>query len=350
MQIKGLYHMPGSRFYWYRWTGQDGKRRAVSLKTDDLPEAVKKVEALKAGEAFAHWETPEPARTFATRLVEDYLKMAQKRAKKPMRPLTAKKQGAVLFKFLADARVETARDINLARIEMWLEKSGRNSADTRHTYARILKTFVGYLVKQRLLDATGFERFDIPERAATGRKNWLKLEVANRVISESKDPDLTFTLYCGFHAGLRKSEIIAARVNWFDLEAGLLHVQNDPASGFILKDRENRSIQLTTPFKEFLRSYLAGKDPGAYALRPEKAMGKWEYRYDFSRTWETHMERCGVTCTIHDARRSFASNLVSRGEPVYTVAKWLGDGYQVVERSYGHLSPDAGNINRLMGS
>jgi integrase len=71
------------------------------------------------------------------------------------------------------------------------------------------------------------------------------------------------------------------------------------------------------------------------------------YRYDFSRIWATHMKRCGVRCTIHDARRSFASNLVSEGESIYIVAGWLGDGVQVVERSYGHLAPYAGNINRL---
>jgi hypothetical protein len=38
---------------------------------------------------------------------------------------------------------------------------------------------------------------------------------------------------------------------------------------------------------------------------------------------------------------------VSEGESIYIVAKWLGDGVQVVERSYGHLAPSAGNINRL---
>jgi hypothetical protein len=47
-------------------------------------------------------------------------------------------------------------------------------------------------------------------------------------------------------------------------------------------------------------------------------------------------------------RRSFASNLVSGGESIYIVAKWLGDRVDVVEKSYGHLSPAAGNINRLI--
>lgn len=59
------------------------------------------------------------------------------------------------------------------------------------------------------------------------------------------------------------------------------------------------------------------------------------------------MEKGGVKCTIHDARRSFASNLLSNGESIYTVAKWLGDRVDVVEKGYGHSAPSGGNINRL---
>jgi integrase len=164
-----------------------------------------------------------------------------------------------------------------------------------------------------------------------------------------EDPNLTFILYCGFHAGLRRDEVVNARVFWFDLGAGKVHVQNDQKNGFILKDRENRSVPITTPFKEFLSKFLAGRNSLEYVLRATKGSGKDEYRYNFRRVWEGHMKRCGVKCTIHDARRSFASNLVTNGESIYTVAKWLGDGVQVVERSYGYLGPSAGNINRLMG-
>jgi integrase len=44
----------------------------------------------------------------------------------------------------------------------------------------------------------------------------------------------------------------------------------------------------------------------------------------------------------HDMRRSFASNLVSAGVSIYTVAKWLGDRVDVVEKSYGYLAPNTG--------
>jgi integrase len=338
MKITGLYQMAGSKFWWYRWQ-ENGKRHAISLKTDDVGEAIKKVREIQSGTYEVQWQQPtQQPTTLATKRVEDYLAKAQKRAKKPMRPGTAARQGAILLKFLKDAQINDARTITLSAIEKWLNSVG-GSKDTQHTYARVLHTFIGYLVAHKLVSSSNFEKFDIPERAATGRKNWLKLDVANSVIANAKDKDLRFVLFCGFHAGLRKSEIIAAKVSWFDLDAGLLHVQNDVSSGFVLKDRENRAIPLTRKFKTFLVGYLAGRNPNEYVLKPGQVKGNAEYRYDFKRALYTHFKRCGVVSSIHDMRRSFASNRVSHGVSIYKVAKWLGDGIQVVEKSYGYLAP-----------
>jgi integrase len=244
--------------------------------------------------------------------------------------------------------IEFVGQISRKSIEDWLlyRKRAGLSQDTLHTQARALKTFLAYCVSRKLVRADVAD-FDVPMPAAVGRKNWLKTEVVKRVISHSKDDTLTFILHCGFHAGLRRNEISNARVGWFDLEAGVVHVQNDVETGFVLKDRENRTIPLTKDFRNFLRDFLADRDPGSYAIRPEKTQGVWRYRYDFDQAFQTHIRRCGVKCTIHDMRRSFASNLVSAGESIYIVAKWLGDGIPVVERSYGHLAPSAGNIDRL---
>jgi integrase len=347
MKIKGIYNMPGSRFYWYRWT-QDGIRHAVSLKTDDLSEAVKTIAQIKAGELVAQWERKSEApRTHLTTLVEDYLAKAQNRRKKPMRPRTVKVAKYVLMKFLKDKNIGATQEINHRTMEEWLgelKKAGRRP-DTLNRYGNILRPFARYLVGKKLIAAGTFE---IPERGAVGRKNWLSMDVANKVIAETQDPELRFILFCGFHAGLRKSEILAARVNWFDLGAGLLHVQNDPASGFILKDRENRVIPLTHEFKEFLAGFLGRRGSNSYVLRPgQESRGASEYRYDFKRAISSHFKRCGVKCSIHDMRRSFASNLVSRGVSIYKVARWLGDGVAVVERSYGHLAPADRDIDAL---
>jgi integrase len=116
-------------------------------------------------------------------------------------------------------------------------------------------------------------------------------------------------------------------------------IRPDPASGFILKDRENRVIPLTEKFQNFLEGYLDNRDRDSYVLKPGQVRGRAEYRYDFKRLLYTHFKRCGVRCSIHDMRRSFASNRVSQGRSIYKVAKWLGDGVRVVEKSYGHLAP-----------
>jgi len=68
----------------------------------------------------------------------------------------------VLFKFVRDARIETVRDISMPAIEKWLGtlKHAGASADTLHTYARALKTFVGYLLERKLVGAQ-LQKFDI---------------------------------------------------------------------------------------------------------------------------------------------------------------------------------------------
>src|SRR5207248_8374334 len=94
----------------------------------------------------------------------------------------------------------------------------------------------------------------------------------DRLISECTSDGLKFVLLCGFHAGLRKNEIIEARPFWFDLEAGLLHLRKTPTMNF--KDREERTIPFTSQFCAFLKEYGL-REP--YMLRPEVRHGRNRY-------------------------------------------------------------------------
>lgn len=156
---------------------------------------------------------------------------------------------------------------------------------------------------------------------------------------------LKFALFCGFDAGLRRNEVSEARVNWFDLENGLLHVSNN--GDFVTKDRDNRTIPLTNRFAEFLKGYLAGRDSSHYVLAAEKtAKAETKYRYDTSKRVRSHFERLKINCTFHDMRRSFASTRASAGVSIYKIAAWLGDGIVVVSKSYGHLAPKDADVNK----
>ena len=366
--VKNLLRYKDSKNWHYRFYDDHGKRRTISLQTDDEAVAIQKARAFDAGAAIRRIQNIDLRIGGIQKTIGQYLAAAATRRKNPMGKEAAKTAGAVLRRFCQEANVVTPQEIAPARLDTWLavhEKKGR-SQQTIRMYAAYVKTFVNWVYKSGHLASNALESYDLPEETPMGRKNWLrKAEVAKVVgsvepkyIANAKPTtiekarqaaeDLKFILYCGFHAGLRRREISMAKVFWFDLDHGLIHAQNMPEEAFTLKDEDNRTIDMSDEFKVFLTEYLKNRKSREFVLRPNKAQGAWKYRYDFSRMVEGHFENVGVRCSIHDMRRSFASNAVSSGISLYIVSKWLGDGYEVIEKSYGHLAPNTGEINKVV--
>jgi integrase len=348
-RIKGLYRMAGSQYWWFRYT-RDSQRYAVSLRTSDEATAVTRAQAilaegLIAAEAYALNESA-PRRREVHGLIDLYLEESQARNKKPLRPVTADTRRYILKKFVADTSISRAAEITSQKITRWLLqlKQAGKSQDTRWTYGERVRNFVKFLIPKYLSHST-LDGFELPEPSPIGRKNWIRKAQVTKLIEAAKSPELRFILLCGFDAGLRRNEISEMRVSWFDLEQGLLHVQNDES--FTSKDRDNRVIPMTERFLRFAKGFLAGRNQSEYVLAPEKlAKGKAKYRFDCAKRVRSHFENCKIQCSLHDMRRSFASNRVSEGVSVYKVAAWLGDGLEVTAKSYSHLAPNDPDVNK----
>jgi integrase len=342
----------------------NGKRIAISLKTDDLTEALKRAEVIKATgivpmdlevpENFRRRLESETAKTPAILEVERYEAESQRRERNPVNKFVARDRTTVLKKFLVDTNVDHPAQFTGQKILRWVKdlRAAGKSTETVRSYLAILKGFIAFEIKLRgVLRYDPLEGVDLPTFKPKGRKAFVPKAVANKLIKECPDPAKKFLLFCGFHAGMRFKEMDYATVKWFDLRAsgtGLIHIQNMPEKNFYIKDQEDRTVPMSDEFKAFLTDFLRNRGPEAFVLKPEiLAPKKHRYRYDFSRTLNTYFEEKGVKCTVHDMRRSFASNLVSSGKSIYVVAKWLGDGVQVTERSYGHLAPGDTDINLL---
>lgn len=143
------------------------------------------------------------------------------------------------------------------------------SQETLRSYTRDIKTFARWLNGRGLCGPLVIE---LPDRKPKVRKTWVRndqvakiLEAVKPKIGPHSKPagkvqarqtadELRFILYCGFHAGLRRKEIGVARVSWFDLKAGLLHVSNDQE--FTSKDTENRTVPLVQVVQKHY-AYLA---------------------------------------------------------------------------------------------
>jgi len=362
-RTKGLYKYRDSKNWWFRYTDPiTGKRNAVSLGTDDEGSAIQRAQAILAGNLMVA-KADE-----IDREIDEYLIDAQEREKNPMSPESAKTARYVLKLFVKESKLRWPSEINEQKVTLWIRglRAAGKSQQTLRMYAAYVKTFTRVLHQAGKLKFDPLAKYALPAEKATGRRNWVGKHVVRQALAAVEPrvgprstpaaaekakrtaDDLRFILYGGFHAGLRFKEINMAKVFWFDVDHGLIHAQNMPDEDFTLKDRDNRTIDMSDEFKAFLTEYLRDRKPGEFVLRPEKVKGIWKYRYDFSRMVEGHFKNVGVECSIHDMRRSFASNLVSAGVPIYTVAKWLGDRVDVVEKSYGYLAPNTGEINKVV--
>ena len=187
-------------------------------------------------------------------------------------------------------------------------------------------------------------RIVVPSRI--GRRDWLDKERIAGVLEAAPNDDLLFILFSGFDAGLRRNEIVEARVSWFDLRNGLLHVRKSPT--FEPKDKEERTIPLTRRFRGFLEQFLKLRKGDEWVLRPEVKKGKFRYRWDFRRPYTDFMQAHDLRwVTPHIMRHSFASNLATAGVSIFKVAEWLGDDVRVVQRTYAKLAPADGDIQVL---
>jgi hypothetical protein len=183
--MKGLYRFNNSRVWWFRWT-EGGKRYAISLKTDDEAVAIGKARAILAeGLSSPH------SQTGIEHAISQYLREAQERPKKPLRPETAKRRRYILQSFATENGIEFVGQITHKVIESWVA-SRSGSADTRHTYAHALRIFIASLVDRKLVRRELLDQIDVPEPGVAGRKNWLKNKEVARVIGESHNDDLTF--------------------------------------------------------------------------------------------------------------------------------------------------------------
>ncbi len=340
-----------------------GKRVSVSLETQDYVEAIQKAKNLE--------DTPEMnpgglleaeiERYVVAKIVANRMTLRTQRNTEQMLGRLVKHFGNVNPAALTHARAQAYYDAM---------KEGGMSETTAQTYIARTRPFFEWLFREcHSIRENPFSRIKMGRLVSAARKEFCEPELRNKLIEECTRPDLKFILYCGFHSGLRRTEISEARPCWFDLSRNLLTIRKlspteaaakglDP---FDLKDREERTIPLSTAFSKWLKEWKTGiKVPDGtvskwspeqdYMLAPGVRRNRYIYRYDFRRPFEDYMVKHDCDwVTIHTMRRTFASLAASSGTPLYHIAKWLGDDIQTTQRHYAHLAPDGGLLDKAIG-
>jgi integrase len=221
------------------------------------------------------------------------------------------------------------------------------AVNTREAYRFQYEKFYVWLINQKRARHNPAKDVKFKTEVRSTRKNWVRLSQINEIIDNCDDLELKYILFCGFHAGLRKEEVIMSRPEWFDFETGEYGVMHVPfAADWRPKDRTERTVPLSPEFRKFLDEQYYS--PGPYMIAPKKMKGKAErYRHDFRTKFETFVAKQKSKFTFHDTRRSFASNLVNAGVPIWEVGELLGDDVEVVVRSYAHLDPNKNSVAKV---
>ena len=336
MKIHGVYLR--GKTYWFRGV-VNGRLVQQSLKTSNKAEAAAAAEKVKNTEwALATVRAEEDASS--EKAVDDFIAYKKSRGIVQGRLNQLERTCNRALRLMGCDPAESPGKVTHSTARAWT--NSYPNLTTRRCMFHDLQMFYRWLIKEKRLRSSPFEGIELPgQMPRPARKRFLTPEQAEKVIATPCGEDLRFALFCMMHAGLRYGEVCAARPEWFDLKAGLLHIA--ASHGWRTKNKVDRSIPLTGRFREFLSSYGL-KEP--FMLRPEKKQAAQINRVDLRKSFTNHMKACGVTCTYHDLRRTFASLHVSAGTPIYIVAKWLGDTIKVTEEHYAHLHHSGDDIER----
>jgi site-specific recombinase XerD len=330
-KVKGIYQRGG--VFWYA-RQVNGRRTWISLETNDYAEAVQRAREIM--------ERPELQPALAlTAEVQRFLK--HKYQTNRFTKMSAESKGSILKMF-----AESVKNIPPAQVTTYQCKAFYNSAKSRvapstaESYMFTVRSFFSWCVAENLCRRNPAFDVQLDRIDRKGRIHFADLELAQRLVENAPTDDLRFVLFCGFHTGMRKLEIVEAVPEWFDLRAKTVEIR--ATATFRPKDRDARTVPLTDQFADFLNRYGL-RSP--YVLQPNVVQGKHRYRFDFRRAFTDYMKAQGVPwISPHVMRHSFASICASKGIDIYRIATWLGDDVRVVQRHYAKLRPDDREIMR----
>src|SRR5215831_7888463 len=208
--------------YWLNVT-RNGRRQWFNLRTGDEAQAIRKAAEIRATPDVI--QNGDALPQVAERFVADMALIRERGSRDGWAPCTA---GTKIYRlrnfgdFLGRHRTPdsvTPEDIR----RFYAYRLRNNSAQTAYGSYMTVRSFFNWCVEHRLARTNPCLEVRVESPEPNPRQDFAEPELVRRLIDQAPRDDLKFILYCGFHCGMRKREIIEAVPWWFDLRRG--HVQ-----------------------------------------------------------------------------------------------------------------------------
>ena len=248
--------------------------------------------------------------------------------------------------------------LNVAQVEalvLHARKSGKSATTARHILADVSQIW-NMAAGRGLVEGECPVRRVKKPRQDNRRMRFLSSEEAKTLLDALKSrsanvhDEALISLFCGLRAG----EIYALTWGDVDFENGIIHVRDT-------KNKQDRHAFISHEVKSMLERRYAGQTKIKYVFPASDGTQRRWTSDTFSRTvdelglndtGEFTINEAGerIPVKIKDARRrvvfhslrhTFASWLVQKGKPLYTVAELLGHTTLEMTKRYSHLAPDS---------
>ena len=243
---------------------------------------------------------------------------------------THREHDIVLRQFKEACGPKSLTVINFAMLEKFRQarKKTGNSPATINKSLRTLQSILERAVKRNYLKVNPF--------TGNRRALWLKepeptprivpFEAFQRLLGACTDDKWCAVLTIAYYGGLRRGEILALEWSDIDFDSGLIRVCNK--ADHKTKSRKFRQVPMSSQVIEALRRL----EPGRFKNRRVFCCDRWQNAADnCSWNYEAIAKAAGLAddkgrpfYTLHDLRRTCATEMQRQGVPIKTVQKILG--------------------------
>ena len=248
--------------------------------------------------------------------------------------------------------------LTMAQVEavaLYALKSGKSPTTARHILADISQVW-NTAASHGLVGGESPVRRVKKPRQDNRRMRFLTQEEARRLLEALRERSLDvhdealMALFCGLRAG----EIYNLIWGDVDLGSGTIHIRDT-------KNKRDRHAFISQEVRTMLERRFSGQTKNRFIF----PSSQWKQRHWVSDTFSRTVDELGLNDTgemttdkngkqvpvkiqdrrqsfvFHSLRHTFASWLVQKGTPLYTVAELMGHTTLEMTKRYSHLAPDS---------
>jgi len=347
--LEGLYRKTTTGIFYYRPQVQK-KREARSLQTKDHAEALERALRLRD-------ELPCNIPNSIGTLLDAYILAKKKEHSR----FSSTDKYSVLKRFADRFGECTPLESVLASDlgDYFTVEMEHLAESTLAGYESTIRAFLNWCQKKNGVDARSLLGcLDEFEYDFQPRENFLPQKEVVRLVKqcdqETEDfSDIKYVIVCAGFMGMRKNEIIESKAEWFNFDTGFCKIKKCDSytarvrglDEFQVKNKKDRDVPISGAISEWLKSFTQGNE---YVLASDKRRGKSRYRFDPKKKFDAFMQRNGVGhITLHDLRRSFATNLAINDVNVGKIAALIGDSIKTTEKNYAKYLPSQSHVDLL---